>query len=180
MPARADTALVRHFRSSRSPRDAREKRGLSRFVPVAGADFAEWPKRTGSRILQGDLAGGPAAASSSRQPDWWQTAKTRDDVEEPLLRAAAWYFLRARGRNGVPADPVARFHLGNGARLERLNWLADVSTRNRAILRPDGQYLRLDDIEKNHEPTRAAHGDRRQRRDPPGQRLGARRGAAAG
>jgi len=53
----------------------------------------------------------------------------RDEVEEPLLRAAAWYYLRARARNGAPADPVARFHLGNGARLERLNWLADVSEK---------------------------------------------------
>ena len=45
------------------------------------------------------------------------------------MRAAAWYFLRARDRRGMPADPVARFHLGNGARLERLNWLADTSER---------------------------------------------------
>src|ERR1700681_801274 len=47
----------------------------------------------------------------------------------PSLAAAAWCFLRGRGQSGGLADPVARFHLGNGARLERLNWLADVSDK---------------------------------------------------
>ena len=69
------------------------------------------------------------------------------------MRAAAWYFLRARGRNGAPVDPVARFHLGNGARLERVNWLADLSERG--MEQSHGlmvNYLyELDDIEKNHE-----------------------------
>jgi malonyl-CoA decarboxylase len=69
------------------------------------------------------------------------------------LRAAAWYFLRAKNRRGLPADAVARFHLGNGARLERLDWLGDVSER--AIKQAHGlmvNYLYdLDDIEKNHE-----------------------------
>ena len=32
-------------------------------------------------------------------------------------------------RDGEPVDPVARFHLGNGARIERLNWAGDPSTK---------------------------------------------------
>ena len=48
---------------------------------------------------------------------------------------------------------MARFHLGNGARLERINWLADTS--DKAIAQAHGlmvNYLyELDDIEKNHE-----------------------------
>jgi malonyl-CoA decarboxylase len=48
---------------------------------------------------------------------------------------------------------VARFHLGNGARLERIDWLGDLSPKG---LRESAgimvNYLyRLDDIEKNHE-----------------------------
>ena len=50
-------------------------------------------------------------------------------------------------------DPVARFHLGNGARLERINLLGDLSPR--ALRQAHGlmvNYLyKLDDIEKNHE-----------------------------
>jgi malonyl-CoA decarboxylase len=94
-----------------------------------------------------------AALANLDLPGWWQTDATREPVEEPLIRAAAWYFLHARTRHGTPLDPVARFHLGNGARLERLNWLADGSER--AITQGHGlmvNYLYdLDFIERNHE-----------------------------
>jgi malonyl-CoA decarboxylase len=75
------------------------------------------------------------------------------------MRAAAWYFLRARNGRGLPVDAVARFHLGNGARLERINWLADTS--DKAIAQADGlmvNYLYdLDDIEANHEAYAESH-----------------------
>ncbi len=48
---------------------------------------------------------------------------------------------------------MARFHLGNGARLERINWLADTSEkglREGHGLMVNYRY-ELDDIEKNHE-----------------------------
>jgi malonyl-CoA decarboxylase len=87
------------------------------------------------------------------QPNWWLDADKAERLRDPLLRAAAWYFLRARSKRGLPVDPVARFHLGNGARLERINWLADTSER--AMAQGCGlmvNYLYdLDDIEKNHE-----------------------------
>ena len=38
------------------------------------------------------------------------------------MRAAACYFLYARNARGAPVDPVARFHLGNGARLEQMQF----------------------------------------------------------
>ena len=80
-------------------------------------------------------------------------------MEEPFLRAAAWYFLRAKNRRGLPLDSVARFHLGNGARLERLNWLADAT--DKGISQSYGlmvNYLYdLDDIEKNHEAYAEGH-----------------------
>jgi malonyl-CoA decarboxylase len=69
------------------------------------------------------------------------------------MRAAAWYFLRAKNRRGLPVDPVARFHLGNGARLEQIDWLADTSPKG--IAQSHGimvNYLYdLEDIEQNHE-----------------------------
>ena len=68
-------------------------------------------------------------------------------------RAAAWYFLHAKNGRGFPADPVARFHLGNGARLEKIHFLADTS--DNGLRQSHGvmvNYLYdLDDIEKNHE-----------------------------
>jgi malonyl-CoA decarboxylase len=134
---------------------ARENKKLSNFVTLSPAPaFASWLKREremeNSKVLTQEDRD---ALANLDVPGWWQTAHTREPVKESLLRAAAWYFLHARSKSGNPVDPVARFHLGNGARLERLNWLADGSER--AISQAHGlmvNYLYvLDDIEKNHE-----------------------------
>ncbi len=86
-------------------------------------------------------------------PAWWHEPDKAERLQEPLTRAAAAYFLRARSPRGLPLDAVARFHLGNGARLERINWLADTS--DKAIAQGLGfmvNYLYdLDEVEKNHE-----------------------------
>lgn len=70
-----------------------------------------------------------------------------------VLDQAKRYFLDARNGSGKPLDPVARFHLGNGARLERLNWRADTSLKGRG--QSGGlmvNYLYdLATIEENHE-----------------------------
>jgi malonyl-CoA decarboxylase len=74
-------------------------------------------------------------------------------LEEPLTRAAARYLVSRSERSGKPLDPVARFHLGNGARIERLNWAADDSPlriRQSAGLMVNYLYHRPE-IEANHE-----------------------------
>src|SRR6201999_3247545 len=87
------------------------------------------------------------------EPDWWQNAELEDQLHPIVEALAAYYFLKARNPKGRLIDPVARFHLGNGARLERIDWLGDTSPKG---LRESAgimvNYLyRLDDIEKNHE-----------------------------
>ena len=70
-----------------------------------------------------------------------------------VFAIAAAYFLGARRDDGRPVDPVAGFHLGNGARLERINWLGDTSEkgiREGAGLMVNYLYD-LDEIERNHE-----------------------------
>jgi malonyl-CoA decarboxylase len=74
-------------------------------------------------------------------------------LEDPLVRLAATYLLH-RGPPGEPVfDPVARFHLNNGARLERVNWLADRSPKGlRESFGVMVNYLyEPDAIEANHE-----------------------------
>ena len=140
---------------------ARETPRLSTFVTLSPApNFAEWLKReradSASQVLSEDDR---IALANLDIPGWWQTEHTREPVRDPLLRAAAWYYLHARTRSGSPVDSVARFHLGNGARLERLNWLGDGSER--AINQAHGlmvNYLYdLEDIEKNHEAYAQQH-----------------------
>ncbi|MFT3931744.1 MAG: malonyl-CoA decarboxylase [Spongiibacteraceae bacterium] len=75
------------------------------------------------------------------------------EAKDFLLKHAYAYFIEARTPQGKSLDPVARFHLGNGARLERLNWLADTSPNG--ILQSGGlmvNYLYdLPRIEECHE-----------------------------
>jgi malonyl-CoA decarboxylase len=77
----------------------------------------------------------------------------REAVQDPLMRAAAYYFLHARTPRGAPVDAVARFHLGNGARLEQINFLGDASEKG--IQQAHGMMVNylydLDYIERNHE-----------------------------
>jgi malonyl-CoA decarboxylase len=134
---------------------SREMPKLSAFVTLSPVtNFASW--------LQAERAEPDSAALTEAdkailtildQPGWWRDQDKAAQVRDSLMRAAAWYFLRARNGRGTPVDSVARFHLGNGARLERINWLADTSER--AMAQAYGlmvNYLYdLDEIEKNHE-----------------------------
>jgi malonyl-CoA decarboxylase len=134
---------------------SREIPNINTFVtlsPVPG--FAEWLARERARETSKVLDEEDRAALATLDVQgWWQVPGTRDAVREPLVRAAAWYFLHGKRSNGSPLDPVARFHLGNGARLEQIDWLADTSTR--ALGQSHGlmvNYLYdLKSIEKNHE-----------------------------
>ncbi len=75
-----------------------------------------------------------------------------DAHRERLESLAAWYLTREWSA-GQALDPVARFHLGNGARLERLNWMADASERG--LAQSFGLMVNyvydLGDVERNHE-----------------------------
>ena len=63
---------------------------------------------------------------------WAADKKQARALRDPLSRLAARYLASAKqggGESGPPADPVSRFHLGNGARVERLNYLGDTSIK---------------------------------------------------
>jgi malonyl-CoA decarboxylase len=83
---------------------------------------------------------------------WLDDRVVAAEMQRQLVRLCAYYLVHAKqGRD--PLDPVARFHLGNGARMERLNWLGDISEmgmRRSAGLMVNYVY-RLGDVERNHE-----------------------------
>ena len=134
---------------------SREMPKLATFVTLSPVtNFASWLKRERAEENSAALTeADKAALAVLDQPGWWRDEDTAAEVQDSVMRAAAWYFLRARNQRGTPLDAVARFHLGNGARLERINWLADTSER--AMAQAHGlmvNYLYdLDEIEKNHE-----------------------------
>jgi malonyl-CoA decarboxylase len=129
----------------------RELPKLENFVtlsPVPG--FMQWMKQTPYLPVSEEERPLLAHLDDAHWVDDPDLATQLRPVIEPL---AAYYFLKARTPKGRMIDSVARFHLGNGARLERIDWLGDTSAKG---LRESAgimvNYLyRLDDIEKNHE-----------------------------
>ncbi|PWT80600.1 MAG: hypothetical protein C5B57_11985 [Blastocatellia bacterium] len=73
-------------------------------------------------------------------------------VQVEVTRLCARYLLHAK-KGHVPLDPIARFHLANGARLERLNWMGDTSPAGirRSLGLMVNYVYRLADVERNHE-----------------------------
>jgi len=84
--------------------------------------------------------------------DWCRNSETAEVAKPILQRLCAKYLLEER-RGTRALDPVANFHLANGARLERINWCADLSDigMKRSYGFMVNYYYELSDIEKNHE-----------------------------
>lgn len=84
--------------------------------------------------------------------DRLQNLVDSDTIKNILMKICAWYLVKEkRGQRAL--NPVADFHLNNGARLENINWMADVSEhglRQSAGIMVNYVY-KLSDIEKNHE-----------------------------
>jgi len=117
---------------------------FSTLSPVPG--FRRW---LGQRLTNG---GDPDAVllPELERGDWWNDPTQREKLRAPLLRLCARYLTR---QPSIRIDPVARFHLGNGARLERINWLGNSAPRG--IQESFGIMVNYlydhDSIEDNHE-----------------------------
>ncbi|MCT9071061.1 malonyl-CoA decarboxylase domain-containing protein [Cupriavidus gilardii] len=115
--------------------------------PIPG--FADWLRKqdgdTVAKVLGGKCMqrwGARAPATGETTPpavpatgaEWLAALSAGSDdalVRDSGLALAAHFLVHARN-GALPADPVARFHLGNGACVERLNWGADLSSKGRA------------------------------------------------
>jgi malonyl-CoA decarboxylase len=99
--------------------------------------------------LQGDLK---ALLAQLEAPRWFEDQARSTALERELVALCAHYLLEAKDGQ-EPLDPVARFHLMNGARLERINWLGDISPagmRQSAGMMVNYVY-RLGEVDANHE-----------------------------
>ncbi|MFA7430551.1 MAG: malonyl-CoA decarboxylase [Rhodospirillaceae bacterium] len=110
-----------------------------------------------ARVRGGELSKG-GLKDMLLQPNWHKDDDLAEALKVPLMRLGARYLAAERlpPRNGgavTARDPVAHFHLTNGARIDRLNWLADTSEnglRQSAGLMVNYLY-KLNEIERNHE-----------------------------
>ena len=92
--------------------------------PVPG--FCRWVYRTAPDSRPDFLS--EEAVGLLAEPGWAMDDANRPRLKDPLLRLCATY-LNGKSPDGLPIDPVARFHLGNGASIERINWAADLSEK---------------------------------------------------
>ncbi|MBN4681720.1 malonyl-CoA decarboxylase family protein [Pandoraea nosoerga] len=116
-------------------------RNFATLSPIPG--FNEWlrqlsaqalaevlgPKRQKLLAQEASLADG---ASGAQMVAWLQASPERKGtqaLQRTLGEALAAHYLAREFVRGQPRDPVARFHLGNGARVERINWHADLSKK---------------------------------------------------
>jgi malonyl-CoA decarboxylase len=139
---------------------------FSTLSPVPG--FSRWLKK---QLTAGDVTGllpkddlsvlkrvakektpGRDVVALLETERWWEDTALTDALRDPLTRLCAVYLTTSPDSRG-PADPVARFHLGNGARLERVNWLGNVAPRG--ISESHGIMVNYlydpEQIEANHE-----------------------------
>lgn len=134
----------------------RELPSLKTFVTLSPVPtFARWlGSQEGRTVSETFLSDDEQAAMGLLDRKRWHTKeRAAAALETPLMALAAHYFLAAKAADGKPVDPVARFHLGNGALLERINFLGDISEKGLAQahgLMVNYRY-NLKEIEKNHE-----------------------------
>jgi malonyl-CoA decarboxylase len=119
--------------------------------PILG--FRKW-LADGTGLREGDPRRAKLAALLAKLDahEWFKDKARAAEILKQLSRLCAYYLLYAK-QDDEPLDAVARFHLGNGARLERLNWLGDISAagmRRSAGIMVNYVY-RLDDVDRNHE-----------------------------
>lgn len=113
------------------------------------------------RVIKGVAKGGSKGGLKAllARPDWHTDEAAAAALKSPLMRLCARYLGREQRPPEVPGgslramDAVAHFHLSNGARMERLNWLADTSPKglNQSAGLMINYLYKLSEIERNHE-----------------------------
>ncbi|NKE65793.1 malonyl-CoA decarboxylase [Ramlibacter sp. RBP-2] len=97
---------------------------LSRNIGTLLERLEPRPRAELARVLGGELTAQQLLAAWDKP----LALEAKSPVRGMLMRCAAEY-LGHQWQDGKPVDPVARFHLGNGARVERLNWGGDPSSK---------------------------------------------------
>ncbi len=99
-----------------------------------------------------EAQGAAAVRALLDRPSWWEVPAV-DKALRPILTRMAAIYLTSTDGNGRALDRVAHFHLGNGAIVEHLNWLGDVSTNG--LKQSYGMMVnyryKLSDVDANHE-----------------------------
>lgn len=104
-------------------------------------------------LAPGSDSGTAALGQLLQRPGWHHDATVNSALQPILTHLVAGYLLYQRRGSGTALDPVAHFHLSNGARVERINWQGDRSAKG--LQQSAGMMVNylydLRQIEANHE-----------------------------
>ena len=138
-------------------RELPQLKSFATLSPIPG--FVEWLKKQDGQTLQAILPDRTDAQPAHNDPQagaqWVELLQkaamgaTSDATERAGIKLAIHYLTSMK--NGQPLDPVARFHLGNGARIERVNWAADKSPKGieQSCALMTNYLYDLDQLDKN-------------------------------
>jgi malonyl-CoA decarboxylase len=123
---------------------------------LAGISFGNSLIKQVASDLATDLPGISTFVTLSSIPGltrWLETSKLADANLGQDKALAAHYLLKAKKPDGMPLDPVARFHLGNGAKVHAVHTQADTSENG--LKQSNGTMVNylydLSQISQNHE-----------------------------
>jgi len=151
--------LVRDFEQLKTFATLSPVPGLSEWLQEQIAAHDDDLLESSELDLLEDIIPGIRGASALRavlERQYWHRDDTLSEAVQPaLMRLCALYLLTAK-RGDRARDRVAHFHLSNGARIERINWLGDTSpTGMRQSFGIMVNYLyKAREIEDNHEAYR--------------------------
>ena len=128
--------------------------GFRKWLDQALADRRGLSEADASKLAAavGHPDPGAVLVDALARPEWPNDGRIADAIREPLEKLCARYLLREKSGKH-PLDSVAHFHLNNGARVNRIFWLADTSARG--LRQSYGMMVSyrydLSEVEQNHE-----------------------------
>jgi malonyl-CoA decarboxylase len=132
-------------------REFRRLKTLATLSPIP--TFTRWLKSGADPAVQAQLSADIVAlVERCERGEAVNLAEASREVRDTVCALGAYYLLQAK-KAEEPPDPVERFHLANGARLERLNWMGDTSSvgLKRGLGLMVNYAYRLGEVERNHE-----------------------------
>jgi len=124
---------------------------FSTLSPIPG--FRLWINKAVSQEDSAILSADEKELLTTLSIENWHQDSHPDELTKSLLMRLCAHYLYNEKRGTAPLDPVARFHLGNGAQIGQLNWLGDVSEnglKQSAAMLVNYRY-ELSKVEENHE-----------------------------
>jgi malonyl-CoA decarboxylase len=126
---------------------------LTQAMKTSGGELLLPAERKTIAALPLEIGDARGLETLLRLPSWHKDAAVSAGLRAPLMRLCARYLVQEKREDGAALDPVAHFHLSNGARIERIDWLGDPSEKG--LVQSCGLMVnyryRQGDIESNHE-----------------------------